>query len=145
MTSEEMKYVETLSENTAFRAANVVGDKIIKHITDTTITALASAQKELDSLRREHEMKIESMRTEREMKLAAMQQDRHAEIATHAATCPVKKDVEVLDKRLDAAMNTIKGTWAGVKTSWHIIVALAVFLASVAVFILDHWQILSCH
>ena len=145
MTSEEMKYVETLSENTAFRAANVVGDKIVKHITETTITALAASQKELDSLRREHEMKIEVMRTEREMKLAAMQQERHAEIAAHAATCPVKADLALVKATMDAATNTAKGAWAGIKTSWHIIVALAVFLASVTVFILDHWQILSCH
>ena len=125
MTSDD----EKIARSIAYEAANVVADKTIKHIEQTTIVALGSAQKEIDALRREHELKIEALRNERELKLAAQAQERHAEIAAHAAQCPVKKQSDETKQAMDAMVNQASG-------GWRTIVTIAAFLSGVGALVI---------
>ena len=122
---------EKIAESIAFRSANIVADRAVQHIEQTTLVALGSAQKEIEGLRREHELKIEALRNERELKLASQAQERHAEIAAHAAGCPTAKSLLETKETMQAILNKGYGVYVAVALLASTMGAIIVFFGPV--------------
>ena len=115
MTPEDLKLVETISENAAFRAANMVGDRLVAQIKSDTLALANSVRETTISEIEKTRILIESARAER-----------HAEIDHHSDTCMVKKEFAEVKNRASGGI--------------ALLAALAGIIAGVAALVIQWWK-----